>query len=396
MFFFYFDFNDVEDKIPTRAANKGEWSEVYAMFKLLGEGKLYAGDEHYNRIDNRFYPILSIIREEIDKKSKKAKSKNFDYDIVHKDKTLYSETDYVIIKSGGEELLKMSAVSFLEAADHLLGLIKTGKGRSFRTSAKNEAFMEKVHCRNVKRDPGHKADIELNLYDDVARINRIMGMSIKSLVGGAPTLLNTSDATLITYSVEGVDFSNAEIDEINHIEGNSKLKRRLEAIYNKGARIVYKDYESETFKNNLDIIDSGLPKLLADIVLLYFSSRRISSSQDIISKIAEINPLNSKNANLHKYYQAKYTRLLESSALGMYPATPYDDSTDAKGYVIVRDDGNIVCYSFYDRDMVRKHLFDNTKLDTPSSEKENRKDYCKLYRNGGQLEIQLNFQIRWK
>jgi len=24
--------------------NKGEWSEIYALFRLLGEGKVHAGD----------------------------------------------------------------------------------------------------------------------------------------------------------------------------------------------------------------------------------------------------------------------------------------------------------------------------------------------------------------
>ena len=395
MFFFFFNFDDVENKPLTRSANKGEWSEVYTMFKLLGEGKLFAGDENYNRIENRFFPILNIIREEV---LKNKETETYDYEVVHKDNNNYSSaTEYVVVKTGGRELLKMSAQSFLEAAEHLLGLIKEGKGRSFKTSSINEAFMNKVHCRNIKRDPGHKADIELNMYDFAAQIDRVMGMSIKSLVGGSPTLLNTSDATLITYSIEDADFSDADIDEINSIEGNSKLKRRIEAIYQKGAKIVYKDYESRIFKSNLDIIDSALPRILAETVLLYFSSKRISSSSDLITNIAKKNPLDSEHDDLFMYYKAKYTRLLESSALGMYPATRYDDSNDAKGYVVVRDDGDIVCYSFYDREMVRKHLFDNTKMDTPSSEKDGRKDYCKLYRtDDGNLEIQLNFQIRWK
>ena len=45
-------------------ANKGEWSEVYALFKLLSEGKLHAGDKHLNKIPNLFYPIISILRQE--------------------------------------------------------------------------------------------------------------------------------------------------------------------------------------------------------------------------------------------------------------------------------------------------------------------------------------------
>ena len=28
--------------------NKGEWSELYAFFKLLADGRLYCGDGHLN------------------------------------------------------------------------------------------------------------------------------------------------------------------------------------------------------------------------------------------------------------------------------------------------------------------------------------------------------------
>ena len=44
--------------------NKGEWSEIYTLLKLLGEGKVYAGDQNLNIIKNLFYPIVSILRQE--------------------------------------------------------------------------------------------------------------------------------------------------------------------------------------------------------------------------------------------------------------------------------------------------------------------------------------------
>ena len=44
--------------------NKGEWSEIYAMFKLLGEGIVYAGDQNLNKIKDLFYPIIMILRQE--------------------------------------------------------------------------------------------------------------------------------------------------------------------------------------------------------------------------------------------------------------------------------------------------------------------------------------------
>lgn len=44
------------------SGNKGEWSEIYALFRLLGEGKVHAGDADMNKLD-LYYPILNVIRE---------------------------------------------------------------------------------------------------------------------------------------------------------------------------------------------------------------------------------------------------------------------------------------------------------------------------------------------
>jgi hypothetical protein len=44
--------------------NKGEWSEIYALFKLLGDKQLFAGDADLNKVEELFYPIIKIIRNE--------------------------------------------------------------------------------------------------------------------------------------------------------------------------------------------------------------------------------------------------------------------------------------------------------------------------------------------
>ena len=35
--------------------NVGEWSEIYTLLKLLGEGKVYAGDQNLEKIKNLVY-----------------------------------------------------------------------------------------------------------------------------------------------------------------------------------------------------------------------------------------------------------------------------------------------------------------------------------------------------
>ena len=40
-------------KIMALKGNKGEWSELYAFFKLLSDGCIYCGDAYLNRYDDK-------------------------------------------------------------------------------------------------------------------------------------------------------------------------------------------------------------------------------------------------------------------------------------------------------------------------------------------------------
>ena len=71
--------------------NKGEWSEIYTLLKLLGEGKVYAGDQNLNKIQSLFYPIIMILRQE--------KDGNFNYKLQDKDVVIQTPDGEVIENS---------------------------------------------------------------------------------------------------------------------------------------------------------------------------------------------------------------------------------------------------------------------------------------------------------
>jgi len=50
--------------MPNLTGNKGEWSEVYALFKLLSDGKVYASNADLQKNQDLFFPIIAIIRED--------------------------------------------------------------------------------------------------------------------------------------------------------------------------------------------------------------------------------------------------------------------------------------------------------------------------------------------
>jgi hypothetical protein len=46
------------------SGNRGEWSEIYVLLRLLADGKVYAADGELNKLENVYFPIIKIIREE--------------------------------------------------------------------------------------------------------------------------------------------------------------------------------------------------------------------------------------------------------------------------------------------------------------------------------------------
>lgn len=105
-------------------------------------------------------------------------------------------------------------------------------------------------------------NIPIFILDQRTKLNTNMGFSIKSQLGGDSTLLNASKATNFTYLVEGYDFTDDEIQEINAISTRTKIIDRVEAIWRKGAKLKFEKVDNNTFARNLNMIDTGLSVLL--------------------------------------------------------------------------------------------------------------------------------------
>ena len=78
----------------------------------------------------------------------------------------------------------------------------------------------------------------------------------------------------------------------------------------------------------------------------------------------------------------------------MTPAREWNGRDDATGgYVIVREDGNVLAFHIYNRDMFEDYLIDNTKFETASS---SRHGFGTVFEREGSYFINLNLQIRFK
>lgn len=84
--------------------------------------------------------------------------------------------------------------------------------------------------------------------------------------------------------------------------------------------------------------------------------------------------------------------LLLDAALGMTPAKEWTGIYDANGgYLVVRKDGEIVCYHFYNRNDVEDYLYNNTRFERASRD---RYHFGNVYRGSdGWFYIKLNCRL---
>ena len=357
--------------------NKGEWSEIYTLLKLLGEGRVYAGDENLNKIQDLFYPIIMILRQESEG--------NFNYKLQEK---------YVVIQNqGGHELLRIPASEFLIEAENLLISINENAG-TFSIS-EVEKFMNRIYCHSLKASSCDKTDIRIILHDRRTKINSEMGFSIKSQLGGNSTLLNASKATNFNFKIVGTELSEDDIFEINAINcKRTKVIDRFNAIKKKGASLVFDKMDNSTFRNNLILLDSDLPNIIANLLLEQLNTG-ISTLKALTEKITETNPLKYDIEQASPFYEYKIKHLLTSTALGMMPASSWNGKFEANGgYLVVKKDGDILCYHFYDRNRFEDYLFSNAYLERASTD---RFCYASIVREkDNTLSFKLNLQVRLK
>lgn len=355
------------------SGNKGDWSEIYAMFKLLGDKQLFAGDADLNRVEELFYPIIKIIRNE--------REGNFEYAL----------NDDLVIITGGEEELRIPVRTFIEQSAFLLNKIRESTG-SF-TIPEIEEFMTEINCHTLKANSSSKTDIRIVIHDQ--RINQTaeLGFSIKSQLGGEATLLNAGKTTNFIYNIENFNSTPDIVSSINSINTNSKIKDRIARINALGGVLSFNTLEQRVFMNNLVLIDSLLPNILAEIIKLFYTSN-LNKVEELISNINRVNPLNYDTSFEHTFYEYKIKRFLTDVALGMTPSKVWSGIYDATGgYLIVKENGDVLCYHIYNRNQFEDYLFTNTKLETASSTRHN---FGTIYQEDGQYLFKLNLQIRFK
>ena len=369
------------------SGNKGEWSEIYTFLKLLGDGKLYGADGELNKKEDIFYDILKIIRNE------QIGTLHFVFDSINR------VVD--VQKEDGSTQVSVSADILKSQAEYLYDKIVSAKGTAAFKVIEINDFLKDILCSKLKAPSEDKSDITIMVHDFNTGLNPTLGFSIKSRLGKPSTLLNAGANTNFIFEIQG-NITDEDMECINTFfvdkKKNGKIKQdisvslRMDYIQSKGFRLVYHDMVGKTFKNNLTLIDTDLPDIVGYMMLEYYLKGK-NNILDALNAVAKNNPMDYDLSEGHEYYRYKLKKMLTESALGMLPGKVWTGKADANGgYIIVREDGEVLCYHLYNRNEFEDYLLNNTRFDRGGAGRHN---YAIVEKKNDKYYIKLNLQIRF-
>lgn len=355
----------------TLRGNKGEWSELYAFFKLLADGRLYCGDGQLNRYEDKFYPVLEIFRDDSPNRNS------------YKIKTAKNN----ILVAGQTVNIEIPQERFKQEADTLLEHIKNmGNNTDFSYI---QPFMNMIGCSTIKAKSSDKADIRIVIHNLQTGAKPELGYSIKSKLGADSTLINSNkDGTNFIYRVQGI--SAKQVSEFNAFD---KFKKKFDYLKSIGATVSYYKTANSILHHNLTLLDLGIERIIADSLIDYYSGKGRTVSE-ITDHISMSDPLNIASDTDQPMYAYKVKQFLLAFALGVTSSTPWYGKFHANGgYIVIKEDGDIICYHFFDRNDLENYLFFNTRFETPST---SRHLFGNIYQENGEYFLKLNLQIRFK
>lgn len=340
--------------------NYGEWTEAYVFLRLLGNGRIYAADRNFEKDENVYFDIFNIIRHE------REHILEFKRDM---------ESKMVYAHDNGAAFRLLAYGELIEKADYLYDAIKsvTSVNRKFAVP-EIEEYLSKLKFsqpkipklpRKVELEYGKKTDIILTIQDSVDRAVSTTGFSIKSHLGSASTLFNSSMASNFLYEIVGCDENemnkingrliSSEIGMFEHIKNNPNLSLKFKGI-------------SEEFNDNLDFVELKMPEILSCAILVqigYYDRATSSKTKDIVKRIVEINPVGVRRPET--WYEAKMKDFLYAAFSGLTASEPWDGRKKLSGgYIDVNKNGEMLYYRAVSDDIFNTFLFEHTFFDRPS------------------------------
>lgn len=377
--------------IHGKKQNKGEWSEFYVFLKLLGDGALFTADNKLKKNPNCYLDILNIIRQEF-----KDIIMNYNID---------KNTCLVTIKANDKTLKDVPMSDFLDCANELLSGLSM-KGSSIPAPTRVCDFAKFIYVSNPKapsvksleKDFGGKNDIYIEAKDSQTAIVTKMGFSIKSQYSHPATLFNASTSSQLLFKVTNCD--DTKMQEFNDIKDYTSAGKEtrgwslcVDYLDTHNMDLLFEKASNPKFDDNMYIIRNDMNEILSEFVKdrLVTGYKDNHNVMEMTDKLVSSNPLNINKPDI--IYEKVIKDFLMASFTGMTASSVWDGTEQVSGgYIVVLDNGDVICYHSVDREGFRDYLYRNTHFEYVSANK------CKwsyIYKDGNDYYLPLNFSIRF-
>jgi hypothetical protein len=346
------------------SANRGEWSELYALGYLLVNGGGYGADELAKIDTSIFYKVLQVV-------DNPSGSKETVY-TVEDSQILISQSGLGVVRIAKEEILP-------SLREFLADLVSKTDARAF-SLASGDSLLALLMKSKLSASATLAADLHLVLEDIETKIaTPKRSFSIKSEIGGAATVFNASGSTNLTYKVIGPRKA-APFEDISPVKSN--LKKFLAD----GFTLQLHSYDNPKLQKSLENIDSNLPQYLGELMLAYYFDKTKS-----IKRLCEsIWPSDQSDSDLKV---SKIKKFLSAISMGLRANQVWSGyPQDFGGLLLVKENGDVLFYYLYNLQKFEEYLYSHLRFETPSA---TRHGFGQIYEVDGNQFMKLNLQIRF-
>ena len=352
-------------------ATKKEWGELYAFFRLLSDGNVYAGTSDCKKNETKCIPVAMVQREE------------------HDGTRQYIIEDEEVHIVGEKIDKRIPREDFGIVADLVYKGIKNSRENDVTSPDGVEEFLDEVAIFDLEAKTDDRTDFSVAFYDASAPL---VGFCVRSRLGLMIPLIDGGRSANFKFEQTGVKFATPTVSKINAEGEDDDVVSRMLMIERLGGVLKYNDVADKVFRSNLAMIDLHMARVLAEMTRLMWLEG-ITKITDLTAAIKKINPLKIKDEliNKHGFYEFKIKEFLLALATGMRPAKLYNGTDSAiAGFLFVTADGEVLCFQRAWRQTFVDFLFQNSRLEKGSTEKDK---YGYLERENNVYYFKLNLKI---
>lgn len=202
-------------------ATKREWGELYAFFRLLADGYVYAGTPDVKRNEVQKLPVAMVQREE------------------HDGTRRYILEDEVTVCICGEKIDKqIPRGDFAAVAELVFAAVKESRENDVMSPDGVEEFLDEVAIYDLEAKTDDRTDFYVAFYSIEAPL---VGFCVRSRLGTMFPLLDGGRTANLKFEQTGVKFATPTVNKINAFGEEDDVAGRMLMIERLGGILKYND-----------------------------------------------------------------------------------------------------------------------------------------------------------